>query len=127
MRRAVGIARGQTHPGEQGFDPRAVAPLGSRQTKTDVVEDAEVRKQRAFLSDIADPSLLGRQVNLAPAHDLPAKLDGPRVCVLEAANEPHQGRLAAPRGAQQRHEGAGLDVEVDAPENRPAVEGFAEP
>ena len=50
-------------------DPTVLAALPPRQAEDDVVRHAEMRKERAFLGDVADLSPLGRGVLPGAAHD----------------------------------------------------------
>ena len=73
----------------------------------DVLEDVQVRKERVALKDGVHLALVGRHARDGLAGDL----DRPAVGLLEAADHPQRGRLAAARRAEQREERARGDLE----------------
>jgi hypothetical protein len=82
----------------------ACAPLGAGQSEHDVLGDAQVRKQRAFLRHVADTPLLGRQMQAVAGHAAAIDLDRAGISALEAAQHAQQRSLAAARRAEQRDE-----------------------
>jgi hypothetical protein len=68
-----------------------------------------VREQRVRLEDRVDVALVGRQVGDVAAAEEDATLGR----LLEAADHPQRGRLAAAGRAEQRVEGAALDLQVE--------------
>ena len=83
---------------------RALADL---QPERDVVAHRHVLEGRVVLEDEADASLLGRRVGgvLAREEDLA------RVGLLEAGDDPQQRRLARAARAEERGEGASVDID----------------
>ena len=89
---------------------------GDRHGQDDVVDGVEVGDQvaRALLPDKADP-LAAIAVELAVAHAqqvLPVHPHAPRRRSIQPAQDVHQRRLAAAAGADDGHQLALLDVEV---------------
>src|SRR5262249_54386886 len=90
--------------------PRTQAALLDRQAEGDVFGHGHVAKQRIVLEDEADAA-----VAHADARDvLAVEQHLARILELEPGDDPQQRRLARARGAEQRDELAGLDLEIDA-------------
>ncbi len=95
------------------------APAGFRgtdslhgQAKSDVFRNGHVREQRVVLEDRVDRALVrGEFLNLFPVKEDLASRD-----LLESRDQPKQGGLAAPRGAQKREELVVVDDERSVPE-----------
>ena len=90
------------------------------QAEADVARDRQMREQRVVLEDDADVALMRRRARHVDARDRHLALVGRR----QARDQPQQGRLAASRGAEQRHQGARRHGEVDRIENRRSAEAF---
>ena len=87
--------------------------------------DVEVREQRALLGHVADAApRRGGRVAPGPLTTWPPSAIVPASGVREACDQPQQRRLAAARGAEDRVELAGGDVEVDAVEHADGAEAL---
>jgi hypothetical protein len=116
---------GQADEGEQLGD--AGGDLGPAAAAVDeavgdVVEDAEVGKERVGLEDDAEVALGGRRVADVAAVDLDRAL----VLGVEAGDGAQERGLAAARGAEEADELAAGDVEVDGAQGLEAAEALAE-
>ena len=96
------------HVGDAVLDLAVLDPLAT-QPERDVLEDREVREERVVLEDRVDVALVGRQ----PGHVLALELDEAGRRLLEAADHPQGGGLAAARRAEEAEELPVLDLEVD--------------
>ena len=84
--------------------------LGHLQREAHVVGHRHVRVERVVLEDHRDVAVLGRRVrDVAVADEDLAVVD-----LLQPGEHPQGGRLAAPRGPDEHHELAVVDLEVDA-------------
>src|SRR6476646_489896 len=82
-------------------------------------------EESALLGDEADRTSLGGQMSgLVAEHSL-TEPDRAGVGVLEAAQQPQQRRLAAARGAEDRGQAAGWDLEVEIDEHVRVAERLA--
>ncbi len=72
-----------------------------------------MRKQRAFLRDIADAAAFRRAVQAGAGDRLAMQRDLAGIRPLEAGDQAEQRRLAAAGGAEDGDQLAGADVEVD--------------
>ena len=77
------------------------------QAERDVLEDRQVREERVALEDGVHVTLVRRQAGDRAV----AEVDRPRARLLEAADHPQRGRLAAAGRSEQRVELAALDLE----------------
>src|SRR5690242_3191750 len=84
-------------------------------------------EQTAILGDIADMAMFRLDMDRAVGDDPIADANRAAVGALEAADQPQQRGLAAARGAEDRNEAAGDDVEVDAAQHDVRPEAFAQP
>ncbi|CAM2146819.1 hypothetical protein PT2222_190141 [Paraburkholderia tropica] len=120
----MGAGFGKPDEFEQFRHAMARAPLRARQAEHDVVRDREMRKQRAFLGHVANPTLFGGQMQRVVGHAPSADVDAARVGALETAQQAQQRGLAAARGAEQREQRAGLHREMHVVQHGMAVEGL---
>src|SRR3954466_7243525 len=111
----AGLALAQAaelHEREGLGDARAdlvAADLAAFEPEADVALDAQVREQRVGLEDRVDVAAIGRVLGDLVATEEDAALGR----VLEAADHPPRGRLAAARGPEQGVEGAARPLEVE--------------
>jgi hypothetical protein len=77
-----------------------------------------VGKERVVLEHGVDVALVGRETR---GRD-PVELDRARVRPVEAGDEAQAGRLARPRGTEQREELAVRDFEAHVPQRRHVAE-----
>ena len=106
---------------------RDLAPVGDRlgtvgEAERDVIEDAEMGKEREALKDEADAAPVGldREQRAAIDQDIAA------VGRLEAREDPDQRRLAGTAGAQDGDVLARLGGEADRAKHRVAVIGLGD-
>ncbi len=86
-----------------------------------------MRKQRVLLEDEADRALLRRQIDAGVRVEprVIAERDPPAVGTAQAGDRSQDGRLAGPRGADERHRLA-TDAQLDVERERPKAEGDGE-
>ena len=92
------------------------------QAEGDVVIDVQVREERIALEHRVEGTLVRRDAGDVPA----VQQDLPFVRRQEARDQAERGGLAAARGAQQGHELAFADVEVDVVEDLLVSERLAD-
>ena len=117
--RAVGAPVGQRDGLEQALDAAAgVITAGERERKADVLLGGEDRHEVEGLEHEADlVAAQPRQVPVVEPADLrPGDLDAALRRPVEAGEHVHQRGLAGARGAHDRGEGGGRDVQRDAAE-----------
>ena len=100
----------------------AAATLVPGQAEADVLRHGQVREQAAFLRDVADLALLGRQIALPVVNGTVAEGDRALVGPLEARDHSQQRGLAAAGRTEHRGQRAGRHGEVDSPQYRLAAE-----
>ncbi len=91
IRGALGEADARQH------GQRLRAPLGGgelAQAEGDIVEQAQVGKQREVLEHHADLALLRSSLAIGGGHHLAVEADFARLQFLQACNQPEQGALA---------------------------------
>ena len=124
---AAGDGR-RTHPGEVP-DAEPVEQLvdACRAAVGDVRPDRHVREQRVLLEHQADGPLLGCEVDPGAAIEprAPADLDPPAVGPAQPRDRLEHGRLARPRGADERDR-LPVDAERDLQLVRAKAEGDVE-
>ena len=101
----------EAHQSEDVRDPAldlVLGDLADLEAVGHVVEDVIVREQRVALEHHGRVPLVGGQL----VDGLVAEIDLALVGALKARDHSQRGGLAAARGAQQRHEGPGLDLQV---------------
>ena len=114
-------AQDARHLAHHGLQPRTPL-LADAQGERDVLEDAEVRIERVGLEDDADVALLGRQRR----HVASAEADGALRHLVDAGDRQERCRLAAARGAQERHHLAVAHAKFEVDDGVDAVEAFGE-
>jgi hypothetical protein len=85
-----------------------------------------MRKQRVVLEDHADAPALGRDRAPRAAHDLAVQHDLAFTHRFEACDTPQHRRLAAPAGAEEAADRAGLEAERKHLQHGPAVVRLAD-
>ena len=134
------LAVGEADPGQPaGRDPLGLGPgaaLDLGQAEHDVVERGHVREQVEALEDHADPGALGRDRALAQplapaageaiADRLAVDHDLALVVLLEQVDAAQQRGLARAAGADDRHDFALADLEVDALEDLGRAEALVD-
>ncbi len=105
---------------QQPGDPLAAA-LAAREPEADVVLDAQMGEQGAFLGHVADAALLGREVRAPVVERLRAEGDRAPLGALEAGDHAQQRRLAAAGEAEHGRQRPRLHVQLDALEHRRAA------
>jgi hypothetical protein len=96
------------HVGHALADPR-LRRMARLEPVGDVLGDRHMRKERVVLEHDADAAAMRRQM----VHGLAVEEDAARALRHEARDDAQKRGLAAARGAQQRDELAGGDVEPD--------------
>src|SRR5258706_1684609 len=101
---------------------RATSARSNPQTEGDVFENRHMAKQRVMLEDEADLAIakIGARGVLVVNVDRTTA----RIGSFDTGNNPHQRRLVRTRRAEQRHQFAGCNFEVDVLERGKLVEGF---
>lgn len=97
--------------------PRARLDAGEPQREGDVVADRHVWIEGEVLEDHGDPAVPRREV----VGQLAVEQDGALGRILQTRDHPQDGRLPAARRAEQHHELAVVDVQVDAVDGDGAV------
>ena len=85
-----------------------------------------MREQGALLGHVADPPLLGRDVDALVLERRAAEHHLALLGALEAGDHAQQRRLAAPGGAEHGGQGPGLDDQVQPPQHRAPVVALPE-
>src|SRR6266481_8538443 len=104
-------------------DLRLRGPLGARldpEAEGDVFEDAQMAEQGIMLKDQADAPFAGTAIGRILAGDIQLA----RIGEFEPGDDAQQGCLAGARGAQQRHELARGDGEIDPIDGACRFESF---
>ena len=122
VRRPIAARRRQTDERQQFVHTIARATLLTGQTEDDVLRDAQVRKERAFLRDVADAPGLGADVDSFSFYLTAADFDRPAACALEPADGPEQCRFAAAGRTEQGEQAAVRDRKIDAAQHGMAAE-----
>src|SRR4051812_5989204 len=104
---------------DRGIDLRSLLST-NLEAEGDVAGDAEMWEQRVALEHHADIALVWRDIGDGAA----GQFDLPVVGLGQAGNHPQQRGLAAAGRAQQRHQFAAPDREVDTIEHRRGVKTF---
>jgi hypothetical protein len=105
-----------------GFMTRLLVYMDRRQR--DVVEHAQMLEQAVKLED--HPGLLTQpthhcRIERTGADDETVDRHLPAIERLQSQHRPQDGRLTRPRRTHQRYDGARLDLQIDAGQDRPAA------
>ncbi len=116
-----GVARPEPDEVERFSRPGSTLSLPARKAEGDVLGDRQVGKQRTFLGDVADLSLVGWYVQaVCGGNHASVDRDRPAVGCDEADDQAQQRGLAASRRAEDRGEGPLRDDEVDLVQHVPS-------
>ena len=122
----VGVAALEPLQAQQLQQPGgATAVLAVAQPEGGVAPGIEVGEKGVVLKHHAHAAALGGQPAVGPGHLLAADPHHPSLRPLEAGDQAQQGGLAAAGGAQQAHQFAWAQLEIDGAQGPVATGGWA--